>query len=517
MKKRLKLNIFSIAAVLCGITLLFAVSSCKKQDEVYRKYVENGEIVYLGKTDSLLAYSGFERAKLLWLPPKDAKVKHVKVFWNNWADSMIVPLERLSEGRFQEVIIDGLTEGVHTFVLYTIGDHGYTSVRSELNVPVYGENYQTSLLNRFPQFVSYHGEDLEITFNPAEATVISTEVTYKDYSGNLHTKSIPASENMITIADFNPNQPVRYRTEHVPDSNAIDSFFSVYENLEIPYYIGRSPIFLTGFMRDAIDDSNNDVNYEYIQLMAATDINFAETPFSLVVCRNPNNWTPEPNQGPSNGWAVGGQRSYKFDLTQGTVSKGEFFYIGGTSKLINGQNSTDIASAKWIRTKNHGTEVGDGGLGDVTPTTGLLPNFGNPAGIAVFMGTEVTSNSIPIDALFFGNPTSTTLSRLFTGTGASGRGYRVPDSDLYQTIGADGALQPFFAQMMEDGTRVNTYCIPELATADREKGNFIKMGGVFDPESRTWTTPRNWSYLFLTKTSTLSDIETGSGVTVMAN
>jgi hypothetical protein len=478
--------------------------------------MENGEIIYLGKTDSLLAYPGYERAKILWLPPKDAKVKQVKVLWNNQADSVIVPVERLPFGEFQEVVIDDLTEGVHTLTVYTMGDHGYKSVRAELNVQVYGENYLNAILNRFPVNVAYWDNVLDLTFAAAAESVVKTEISYTDINGNIQTASISNELNDISIQDLDPDQPVRYRTEHMPDSNAIDQFWAAYDELAIPQ-IGVMPIFISGFMRDPIDDAKNDVDYEYIQLMAAVDIDFSKTPFSIVACRNPAGWTPNPDAAPEQGWAVGERRSYKFDLTAGTVNKGEFFYVGGTSKLINGQNSTDISSANWIRVKNHGKEVGDGGMGSITETTGLFPNYGNPAGIALFAGTTVTSVSIPIDAVFFGSPTTSPLTRLFTNAPDGPRGYRIPNSDLYQTTSADGTPQPFFAQIMEDGTRVNTFCVPELVSADREKGNYVKLGGVFDAETRTWTTARNWSYIYLGKTSTLSDIETGSGVTVMVN
>ncbi len=39
---------------------------------------------------------------------------------------------------------------------------------------------------------------------------------------------------------------------------------------------------------------------------------------------------------------------------KGTVTKGSFFYVGGTKKLINGINSTSIAAATWIKAFNYG-------------------------------------------------------------------------------------------------------------------------------------------------------------------
>lgn len=511
MKNRLKSSIISMIAVLSSVILLF-VGSCKKQDEVYRKYIEDGEILYLGKTDSLRAYSGYERAKVLWLSPRDPKVEQIKVVWNNGQDSLTVPAERFDKGEFQEIIIENLTEGEQTFVVHSINADGYSSIKSELNARVYGESYVASLLNRFPSAVDYWDHTLNVIFAAAEESVAMTELSYTDINGHEQIAELPDSINNITIDDLDPDLPVTYRTEHLPDSNAIDQFFTAFEELEVPQIVAM-PLFITGVMRDAIDDAKNDVDFEYIQLMAATDIDFSKTPFSIVICRNAARFEPDAGAAPLNGWASGGERTYKFDLTAGRVNKGEFFYVGGGSKLMNGQRSTDISDANWIRAKNYGIEDGDGGVGDATSGVGLLPNNGYAFGIGIFMGTNITASSMPIDALFMGDNKSNTL---FSDDGSNIRGYRIPNNDLYQTVATDGTPTPFFDQLVGSG-RVNMYRVPELVAVDREKGNFVKMGGVFDVESRVWTTPRDWSYIFLEKTSTLSDIETGADVTVIVN
>lgn len=140
--------------------------------------------------------------------------------------------------------------------------------------------------------------------------------------------------------------------------------------------IDVSPVIITGFISDV---AGGDGNYEYIQLMATRDINFATTPFSVVVTNNAGASTPTGV--PVNGWATGGLRTYKLNLTSGTAAKGTFFYVGGSNKLINGASSTSIAGVNWIRSFNYTTTDGDG-FG--TKTSGLLANSGNASGIAVF-------------------------------------------------------------------------------------------------------------------------------------
>src|SRR5699024_7926957 len=91
----------------------------------------------------------------------------------------------------------------------------------------------------------------------------------------------------------------------------------------------------------------HDGGYEYMQFMALKDIDFSETPYSVVVARDGvYRVTPA-------GWAEGGSTTFKFNLTKGTVEKGSFFYVGSASKVIAGYwpkgKSTDISDANWIR------------------------------------------------------------------------------------------------------------------------------------------------------------------------
>lgn len=272
----------------------------------------------------------------------------------------------------------------------------------------------------------------------------------------------------------------------------------------IPY---SSPVIITGFLSDSRGSDcpivgavsgnvTHSGGYEYIQFMALRDINFSETPFSVVTCNN--------GTATAKGWAEGGARTYKFNLSSGFAAKGTFFYVGANSKVIAGYNatngkSTDISGANWARTivinvgtTNPATITGDG-FGD--SNGGFLGNSSPADGIAIFEGTEVTAESVPVDALFYGTTVGTTFS--------NGMGYRVPDNDHYSKAnGETGEAQPFFGQ----GT--NTYVFKQPNT---DVSSFSKLGGVITAGS--WITPRETTLIDLPLTATLPDIETAVGVT----
>lgn len=262
--------------------------------------------------------------------------------------------------------------------------------------------------------------------------------------------------------------------------------------------LGKFPVVITGFVSDA---KGTDGNYEYFQFMATRDIDFTATPMSVVTCTNAGTAAPYAGTAPASGWATGGGRTYKFNLTAGAVKKGEFFYVGGSNKKINGPNTTDISSANWIRTIAYNTNDGDG-FGSLS--AGLLPNSGNAGGIAIFEGINITETSVPVDAVFFGGTGKTTIYNATDNVG-----YRIADGDHYKSVDpASQAEQPFFYQ----GT--NTYVIPHQNPADQ--GVFLKLGGVYNVTTKVWDTPRGYTFYLMTAATAISEIETGN-VTAIVN
>ena len=188
-----------------------------------------------------------------------------------------------------------------------------------------------------------------------------------------------------------------------------------------------SPIVVSGWLTNV---SGDDSPYEYAQFVATQNINFAATPFTIV-------WNDAGVAGTtgtasfSDGWAGGSLLSYAFQLASGTVTRGETFYIGGSAQLIAGSGSTSLAGERWLRTINTSTTGGDG-LG-TADSTGVFGNGGPHAdGIAVFSGLAgaITSTSVPLDTVFFGNAVGT--AKPATG------GFKAAQNDHYTSSGVFG-------------------------------------------------------------------------------
>ncbi len=248
-----------------------------------------------------------------------------------------------------------------------------------------------------------------------------------------------------------------------------------------------SPVLITGYL---IDPNGSDANYEYIQLMATEDIDFSVRNFAVVTTNNAGGSTPVGL--PTKGWATGGLRTYKFNLTAGKVTKGSIFYVGG-NKNINGAGSTDISSANWINSTLYANVPG-AGFGDIT--TNLLANSGNLAGIAVFASATVDETTVPVDVIFFGGSGS------FYSAGPPEVGYRITNTDYYDLKNpASQADQVFFGAGSNTGKFAFTTAI-----------SFAKLGGVYNVSKGRWAVGRTLTSVAVPATATLSVIEGGTSL-----
>lgn len=340
---------------------------------------------------------------------------------------------------------------------------------------------------------------------PAQGETFAGDKTINDGFGKatLHTEAsaafggsqLPPSANFTGVVYFktqnNQAQPYIWMRK------ADDAF-------ELPL-IKPSPVIITGYLPDPQgSDATTSAQYEYIQFLATKDIDFAATPFSVVTTNNAGS----ANLAPANGWAIGGARTYKINLTSGTVKKGEFFYAGGATKVIWGANSASMAAAKWIAAVNYASNAG-AGFG--TATTNLLANSGNIAGIAVFEGTNVTASSVPMDVMMYGG--SNANSGNVYSAGPPEVGYRITNTDYYSTINpSTRAPQQFYGA----GSNTNRLGF-QITQANPTGGSFVRLGGVYDAKSGRWRIGRTLSNVTMSLTMPVSALETGTGITVLEN
>src|SRR5690606_4493194 len=94
-------------------------TGCRKQDYFYKEFLEGGEIVYVGKADSVKFHPGDNRAKLSWIIT-DPNINKMKVYWNNRLDSTLIYVNNWSVIDSIDVVISELEERLYFFDIYTV-------------------------------------------------------------------------------------------------------------------------------------------------------------------------------------------------------------------------------------------------------------------------------------------------------------------------------------------------------------------------------------------------------------
>lgn len=220
--------------------------SCDKMEDGYMKYAAGGEIVYIGKADSVKVFPGRNRIQLSWLLVSDPKISKCKVYWNDRMDSSIVHVVRTKGVDTVKVIIGNLLEQTYNFEIYTFDAAGRSSVKVETSGKSYGTRYANSIFNRTLKTVVFDTNRADIEWYTAASDAIAVEIIYTDRLGlerKLTQVQIPNPNNprdapaipvLVTLADFKKGNSFKYRTLYKPTSFAIDTFYTEFSTVVVP-------------------------------------------------------------------------------------------------------------------------------------------------------------------------------------------------------------------------------------------------------------------------------------------
>ena len=125
--------------------LVVASQSCSDMNELTDKYLDEGEITYAAKVDSVGVRAGENRIQLD-VYVKAQRVENLRVYWNNYEDSVDVEIGGKT-GVFP-IMLDGMPESGYLFQLVSFDKFGNRSLEFEATGSSYGESYKNSLSNR---------------------------------------------------------------------------------------------------------------------------------------------------------------------------------------------------------------------------------------------------------------------------------------------------------------------------------------------------------------------------------
>lgn len=216
--------------LLIGFVLitLMAFFACRKQDEVYREFIKGGEITYAHKADSARAHAGNNRIQITWLRGPDSDVTRAKVYWNNRADSIETTIPDGNPLDTVKVLLADMEEGVYTFEVITFDRKGNQSVVVDFLGTVYGDIYQSSLRGR-TLLNMYYDQNLYLVWTGGDDDLVGQEVHYKTEAGEDKVLFVPVQQDTLKLPSYQSGSPIRYRSLFLPDTLAIDTFYTDFE------------------------------------------------------------------------------------------------------------------------------------------------------------------------------------------------------------------------------------------------------------------------------------------------
>lgn len=206
------------------ILILAIAAGCEDFMDIHQEYIEEGEIIYSPRTDSIAFIAGKERILFRFWLYNSPNVKSVNLYWNNDQDSLIVPVSPTTGRDSMDVILSDMPEKSYTFHVHTIDKYGHPSLTVTDFGTSYGEFFQNSLTNRRIRDISMTDEGGIISWFSAAENLTSNEIRYTKSDGTTGVVRMPAGESSVICPEAKTSSSFEYRSLYIPEEEAIDTF-----------------------------------------------------------------------------------------------------------------------------------------------------------------------------------------------------------------------------------------------------------------------------------------------------
>ena len=227
MKKNTVISVLLSGCIACGML------ACTDMDE-YKKISGDEEIVYPGKIEEAIVYTGDGRVVVEGLCKSDPKIVSCRVYWGLGSEYVEVPVD-MSGGPFRVRREIALPENSYNFDIYTYDAEGNRSIPVNVTGKSYGEQYKASLTNRLVKSFTLQDGQAVIEWWDIDATQgpYATEVVYTDKQHAVVEKLVPVEEKKTVLEDDDMATAVEYTTLYRPDTLCVDVFRSVPDRVKL--------------------------------------------------------------------------------------------------------------------------------------------------------------------------------------------------------------------------------------------------------------------------------------------
>jgi hypothetical protein len=204
-------------------------------NDIEKKFTKSGEITYLSIVDSLQAHGGNGRLKLSWINFSDPRITSYKILWNSGKDSVVLDINNESRPDTIHLMLTDMAEGTYYFEVYALDTLHHSSLSSTIIGMVYGANYAASLLPIAYETLSRIGDSLQIIWQKSAGNIYTGgSLRYSDNQGKFEEVALSSSKDTTILAAFPIGGSFEYTSGFLPESGAIDTFYTNQTTVNIP-------------------------------------------------------------------------------------------------------------------------------------------------------------------------------------------------------------------------------------------------------------------------------------------
>ncbi len=225
------------------LVAIAVVVSCVGVDDNYIHYLEEGEILYTTKIDSVYSLSGNGRIQLSAFVTNAFSVDEFVVSYNRGENSLSFPFTKNDQKTQRiDMIVPDLDERTYEMTLVTKDKENNTSVSTRTFATSYGENYRKNLTPRSTKNVIFDGTNGRVVWNPSSSLGRRSSIKFTNTEGQEVVVEASRLETETLLPNLNPNETIEYLSAYVPTSydrqrnmeTSIDEFETDWTELSLP-------------------------------------------------------------------------------------------------------------------------------------------------------------------------------------------------------------------------------------------------------------------------------------------
>ena len=212
------------------------LAACDKFTDVHQEFIKGGEIIYAPKLDSVGVVAGKNRVGLALRYLNGHHLKSTVVYWNDAQDSLVVDLApfALKSGLDSlETVVPDLPENSYSLYLQNVDQNGSRSLLYPAYGTSYGADFQALIGNRRIREIWRSDEGFGITWLAADESMVGVELKFTDAQTGEERLVRKPVETESVISFMAKDNRFSYRSLHIPEEAAIDTFYTEWSEPEV--------------------------------------------------------------------------------------------------------------------------------------------------------------------------------------------------------------------------------------------------------------------------------------------